>query len=68
MIFESSNSRHRVFECMGKPKTKQDVINMLGDSSDSVHPVFRSGNVEKVKTIACGKRIVYSILKQCKLK
>lgn len=55
LIFDSSNSRHRVFDRMGKPKTKADVINMLGDCSDPDHPVFRSGDVAKVKTIACGK-------------
>lgn len=55
LIFESSNSRHRVFERFGKPKTKQDVINMLGDCSDPTHPVFRDGTVAVVKTIAAGK-------------
>lgn len=59
MIFDSSNARHRVFDRLGKPKTKEDVINMLGDCSDSAHPVFRSGEEEKVRTLAAGKRTVF---------
>lgn len=55
LIVESSNARHRVFDRFGKPKTKEDVINMLGDCSDQTHPVFRAKDAEIVKTIAVGE-------------
>lgn len=54
LIIDSSNARLRVFDRAGKPKTKQDVLNMLGDDSDQCHPVFRGG-AAFVKTIAVGK-------------
>lgn len=55
LICDSSIARLRVFDRFGKPKTKEDVINMLGDRSDSTYPVFRDGNAGIVKTIATGK-------------
>lgn len=56
MIIESSTARHEVFERLGKPKSKTDAVNMLGDQSAKVHPVFRD-SADYVKTIAVGKEI-----------
>lgn len=60
MIVDSSTARHEVFDRLGKPKTKEDIIKMLGDQSGKVHTVFReNGGDEIVKTIAVGKTIGY---------
>lgn len=58
-IIDSSNARHEVFDRLGKPNCKHDVINMLGDQSGKVHTVFReNGGDEFVKTIAVGKILI----------
>ncbi|XP_031628712.1 uncharacterized protein LOC116344357 [Contarinia nasturtii] len=55
MIIDSSTARHEVFDRLGKPKTKGDAINMLGDQSGKIHTVFReNGGDEYVKTISVG--------------
>lgn len=55
---DSSTERHATFDRLGKPKTKEDVIKMLGDQSGKVHTVFReNGGDLAVKTIAVGKII-----------
>lgn len=56
MIIESSTARHEVFDRLGKPKSKEDAVNMLGDQSGKMHPVFRD-SAEIVKTVAVGKKI-----------
>lgn len=53
---DSSNARHEAFDRLGKPKSKEDVVKMLGDQSAKVHHVFRDGS-EYVKTIAAGKTL-----------
>lgn len=54
-IIESSTARHEVFDRLGKPKSKQDAINMLGDQSGQEHTVFcENGGDQFVKTIAVG--------------
>lgn len=53
-IIDSSNARHKVFDRCGKPKNMKDVINILGDESDPVHTVFRTGDKEIVHTICVG--------------
>lgn len=53
-IIDSSTARHEVFDRLGKPKSKADVVNMLSDRSGKVHQVFRDGE-DHVKTIAVGK-------------
>lgn len=58
MIVDSSTARHEVFDRIGKPKTKEDIIKMLGDQSGKVHTVFReNGGDQMVKTIAVGTTI-----------
>lgn len=53
---DSSTERHAAFDRLGKPKTKEDVIKMLGDQSGKVHTVFReNGGDQLVKTIAVGE-------------
>lgn len=57
-IIDSSNERHEVFSRFGVPKSKVDVINMLGDQSGKNHTVFReNGGQEFIKTVAMGKLI-----------
>lgn len=54
-IIDSSIERHEVFSKFGAPKTKCDVVKMLGDRSGKVHTVFReNGGDEFIKTIAAG--------------
>ncbi|XP_055304139.1 beta-alanyl-dopamine/carcinine hydrolase [Sitodiplosis mosellana] len=54
-IIDSSVARHEAFDRLGKPKSKEDAVNMLGDQSGKVHTVFReNGGDEFVKTIAVG--------------
>lgn len=54
LIIDSSNARHKVFDRLGKPKTMKDVMNILGDESEPVHTVFRTGDKETVHTICVG--------------
>lgn len=55
LIIDSSVERLEVFSKMCSPKTKEDVIKMLGDQSGRRHPVFReNGTRDIIKTIAVG--------------
>lgn len=53
LIIDSSNERLDTFAKFGAPKTKSDVINMLGDQSAKNHVVFRDKGI--VQTIAMGQ-------------
>lgn len=52
---KSSINRMAVFNKYKTPKTKQDVINMLSDTSNCDYPVFRDALSDPVRTIAVGK-------------
>lgn len=52
----SSICRMAAFNQYKVPKSKQDVINMLSDTSNCDHPVFRDSPSDYVSTIAVGKR------------
>lgn len=56
LIIDSSLERMDTFEKFKAPKNKQDVINMLGDTSAKTHCVFREqkDQEEYLKTIAVG--------------
>ncbi|XP_018327238.1 uncharacterized protein LOC108738347 [Agrilus planipennis] len=55
LMQDSSISRLEAFGKYSAPKTKRDVINMLGDQSGSQYKVFQeSGPQDIVKTIAVG--------------
>ncbi|XP_044731863.1 uncharacterized protein LOC123294784 [Chrysoperla carnea] len=55
MIIESSDARMETFNKCCKPTTKQDVVKMLSDHTNYIHPVFRDcGPNDFVKTIAVG--------------
>lgn len=56
LIIDSSIERMDTFQKFGKPKTKEDVVNMLGDTSAKDHQVFRDnpGVEEFLKTICVG--------------
>lgn len=55
LALDSSNERLQTFAKYPKPKTKEDVIKMLGDQSAKVHMVFReNGGKDIIKTIAVG--------------
>lgn len=52
-MLESSKSRHNLFQMYGTPKTKNDVIQMLGeDAGENKRVFFDSGYV---RTIAVGQ-------------
>lgn len=54
-IIDSSNDRLDTFATFCSPKTKEDVIKMLGDQSGKRHTVFRENRGrEFIKTIAVG--------------
>lgn len=53
LIIDSSTERLSTFAKFGAPKSKTDVINMLGDHSGKTHEVFRDEGI--VRTIAMGK-------------
>lgn len=54
-IIDSSNERHTTFGKFKAPKSKDDIIQMLGDQSAREHTVFReNGGEEFIKTIAVG--------------
>lgn len=58
-IIASSNERHEAFDKFKSPKSRNDVIQMLGDQSAKEHAVFReNGGDEFIKTIAVGKCIM----------
>ncbi|XP_061392311.1 beta-alanyl-dopamine/carcinine hydrolase [Musca vetustissima] len=56
IMIDSSVSRMNTFSTYEPAKSKQDVINMLGDCSGGEHCVFRENNSldQEVKTIAIG--------------
>lgn len=57
LIIDSSIDRINTFQSYGSPKTKEDVINMLGDTTrGKEHQVFRdqAGQEEFLKTICVG--------------
>lgn len=56
LIIDSSHARMDVFQSFSAPKTKEDVIKMLGDQSHKEHKVFRDepGADEFLKTICVG--------------
>lgn len=57
LIIDSSIDRMDTFHSIGSPKTKEDVINMLGDTKrGKEHQVFRdqAGQEEFLKTICVG--------------
>lgn len=51
-MLKSSEERMAVFKKFDKPKSKEDVIEMLGDDSNKEYPVFR--DTDFVRTIAVG--------------
>lgn len=57
LIVDSSIDRKETFDIIGEPKTKEDVIAILGDTSHKRNKLFRGENRcdEYVKTIAVGK-------------
>lgn len=56
LIADSSSDRMDTFGTFAAPKTKVDIINMLGDQTGKRHQVFReNGGEEFIKTIAVGK-------------
>lgn len=63
LIADSSEDRMNTFCQFSVPKTKDDIIQMLGDQSGKRHQVFReNGGEEFIKTIAVGN--VSSKIKQ----
>ena len=57
LIIDSSIDRMETFQSIGSPKTKEDVIKMLGDTKqEKKHQVFRdqAGQEEFLKTICVG--------------
>lgn len=56
MIVDSSTERHEAFSKFAAPKTKSDVVNMLGDQSGKNHTVFRDNGI--VRTIAAGNKSI----------
>lgn len=56
LIIDSSIERMETFKTFKGPKSKQDVIDMLGDTSSKEHNVFRdkAGEEEFLKTICVG--------------
>lgn len=55
LIIESSNDRMATFTSFKPPKTKEDVIQMLGDTNSKGHKVFRAGDADFIKTICVGE-------------
>lgn len=53
---DSSTHRHKAIGRHMPPSNMEQVKSILSDQTDSVFPVFRSGNKEDyVKTVAVGK-------------
>lgn len=70
LIIDSSIDRMETFCSFPAPKTKEDVIKMLGDRSGKRHCVFwENGGEEVVKTVAVGMQkhaiIIYSYKIEC---
>lgn len=58
-IIDSSVERLCTFAQFPAPKTKEDVIKMLGDQSAKNHTVFReNGGREFIKTVAVGMKFI----------
>lgn len=53
-MMESSDARHKVIASHGVPESRNCIMRMLGDDSDSKNPVFRDDKDEFVKTLAVG--------------
>ena len=53
-IIALSDHRLELFEKMPVPKTRQDLINMLGDQSDKKFPVYHTMKGDPVVTLAVG--------------
>lgn len=53
-IIDLSDARLEVFKTMKIPKTKADMVNMLGDTSNPVYPVFHTMKGDPVCTVAMG--------------
>lgn len=65
LIADSSLDRLETYTNCAEPKTKAEVISILGDTSHKRHKVFReNGGEEPVKTIAVGKIKVF-VLSVC---
>lgn len=58
LIIESSIDRMEKLREFPRPKSRSDVINMLGDESHKRHRVFCDSADSLVKTIAIGKQDV----------
>lgn len=55
LIIDSSIDRMETFSSFPQPKTKEDVVKMLGDRSGKRYCVFCESNKEEpVKTVAVG--------------
>lgn len=58
LIVDSSNDRMATFtKSFDPPKSRKDVIEMLGDTSSKGHRVFRDEPDAFIKTICVGKSI-----------
>lgn len=61
LIIESSDARHKVFDSLGAPKSKKDVIHLLSHQSEDNFTIFRDykqndvNAKEPIATIAVGK-------------
>ncbi|KAJ9586092.1 hypothetical protein L9F63_020289, partial [Diploptera punctata] len=55
MLMESNNHRHQCMDCFSHPKSRKDVINMLGDQTDKRYPIFREmSDSDYLITVAVG--------------
>lgn len=54
LIINSSNDRMTTFTSFPPPKTREDVIKMLGDTSNSGFKVFGDGDANFIKTVCVG--------------
>lgn len=54
MIIALSDARLALFEKMKPPRTKQDLIAMLGDQSNEKFPVYHTMKGDPVVTLAVG--------------
>lgn len=55
LMLRSSICRMAAFNKYKPPKSKQDVMNMLSDTSNCDYPVFCDGPSNPVSTLAVGK-------------
>lgn len=54
LIVDSSIDRMITFNSFAPPKSREDVIRMLGDTSSKGHKVFRGGDGDFIKTVCVG--------------